>query len=366
MAEENEDGTEKTEDPTDKKLRDAHEKGDVAKSQEVNTWFIMAASLIVIAGFGASMAENLMTSFHGIVENSHQIAVDDGGLRKLWYLIGQMLTVALLVPLGVLAAAGLLGNIIQHAPVFSLEPLTPKFSKISPIAGFGRLFSSQSLLNFGKGLVKITLVTLILIAVIWPERDSLDLLVRTDVSQILPIVLEMTIKLVGATFALFTVIAIVDYAYEKWKWLQKQKMTIKEIKDEHKAQEGDPQVKGRIRQIRQERARKRMMTAVPEADVVITNPTHYSVALKYEKGMNAPLVLAKGVDDVAFRIRDVAKEHDIPIVESPPLARALYATVEIDEEVPSEHYRAVADVIGYVMKLNAKRGWRATPNKLNS
>lgn len=359
MAEEDEDGTEKTEDPTDKKLRDAQEKGDVAKSQEVNTWFIMAASLIVIAGFAGNMATGLMESFAGIVEHSYSIPVDEGGLRKLWYLIGQMLIVPLLLPLGVLAIGGFLGNIIQHPPVLSLEPITPKWSKISPVAGLGRLFSSQSLLNFGKGLVKIAMVTLLLIAVIWPERDSLDLLVRTDISQLLPIVLDLTIKLVGATFALFTVIAIIDFAYEKWKWMQKQKMTLKEVKDEHKAQQGDPQIKGRIRQIRQERARKRMMAAVPDASVIVTNPTHYSIALKYEKGMNAPLLLAKGIDDVAFRIRDVAKEHNIPIVESPPLARALYATVDIDQEVPSEHYRAVADVIGYVMKLNAKRGWRS-------
>lgn len=273
-------------------------------------------------------------------------------------MIGEMLVMPLLLPLGILAAAGLLGNIIQHKPVFSTEPVMPKFSKVSPIAGFGRLFSSQSLLNFGKGLVKITLVSIILVAVIWPERDRLDLLVRTDVAQILPIVLELTLKLVGATFILFTVIAIVDYAYEKWKWLQKQKMTLKEVKDEHKAQEGDPQIKGRIRQIRLERARKRMMKAVPNASVIVTNPTHYSIALKYEKGMNAPLVLAKGIDEVAFRIREVAKEHNIPLVENPPLARALYATVDIDQEVPSEHYRAVADVISYVMKLNAKRRWR--------
>lgn len=359
MAEEDEDGTEKTEDPTEKKLRDAQEKGDVAKSQEVNTWFIMAASLIVIAGFAGNMATGLMESFAGIVEHSYSIPVDEGGLRKLWYLIGQMLIVPLLLPLGVLAIGGFLGNIIQHPPVLSLEPITPKWSKISPVAGLGRLFSSQSLLNFGKGLVKIAMVTLLLIAVIWPERDSLDLLVRTDISQLLPIVLDLTIKLVGATFALFTVIAIIDFAYEKWKWMQKQKMTLKEVKDEHKAQQGDPQIKGRIRQIRQERARKRMMAAVPDASVIVTNPTHYSIALKYEKGMNAPLLLAKGIDDVAFRIRDVAKEHNIPIVESPPLARALYATVDIDQEVPSEHYRAVADVIGYVMKLNAKRGWRS-------
>lgn len=358
MAEEAEDGGEKTEDPSQKRLQDAHEKGDVAKSQEVNTWFVMAASLIVIAGFANSMASNLMTSFAGMMEHSHSISVDGGGLELLWQKVGEMLVVPLLLPMGVLAIAGLLGNLVQHPPLLSTEPLVPKISKISPIAGLGRLFSTQSLLNFGKGIVKLTLVSIIIVAVIWPERDRLDAVVRTDISAVLPIVRELTLKLVGAILILFTVIAIVDFAYEKWKWLQKQKMTIKEVKDEFKTQEGDPQIKGRIRQIRQERSRKRMMAAVPQASVVITNPTHYSIALKYERGMNAPLMLAKGIDDVAFRIREVAKEHDIPIVENPPLARALYATVEIDEEVPEEHYRAVADVISYVMKLAAKRSWR--------
>ena len=134
---------------------------------------------------------------------------------------------------------------------------------------------------------------------------------------------------------------------------------MKEIKDEHKAQERDPQLKGRIRQIRQERSRKRMMAAVPKADVIVTNPTHFSIALKYERGMNAPVVLAKGVDDMAFRIREVAKDNKIPLVENPPLARALYAIVDIDEEVPEEHYKAVADVISYVMKLNHRAAWRS-------
>lgn len=358
MAEEDENGAEKTEEPTQKKLRDAQEQGDVAKSQEVNTWFIFAGALVVIAGFSGSMATSLATSFAGIVEHSYSLPVDNGGLRKLWSMIGEMLIMPLLLPLCILAVAGLLGNLVQHQPVLSAEPVMPKLSKISPIAGFGRLFSSQSLLNFGKGLVKITLVSIILVAVIWPERDRLDLMVRTDIAQVLPIVLELTIRLVGATFGLFTVIAIVDYAYEKWRWLERQRMTLKEVKDEHKQQEGDPQIKGRIRQIRLERARKRMMAAVPQASVVVTNPTHYSVALKYERGMNAPVLLAKGVDDVAFRIREVAKEHNIPLVANPPLARALYATVDIDQEIPGEHYKAVADVISYVMKLNAKGSWR--------
>lgn len=359
MAEEAEDGGEKTEDPSDKKLRDAHEKGDVAKSQEVSTWFIIAGALIVISGFAPSTALQLLESMTGLIEQSDTISVDSGGLIQLWARIGEMMIMPLLIPMAILAAAGLIGNLIQHQPVFSTEPLVPKLSKISLFAGFKRLFSSQSLLNFAKGLVKISLVGAVIVAVVYPEKSRLDLMVRTDVALILPVVQELTIKVVSATLILFTVIAIVDYAYEKWRWTEKQKMTLKEVKDEFKAQEGDPQLKGRIRQIRQERARKRMMAAVPNADVIVTNPTHYSIALKYERGMNAPILLAKGVDDVAFRIREVAKEHDIPFVENPPLARALYATVDVDEEIPEDHYRAVADVISFVMKLNTRRAWRS-------
>ena len=359
MAEEAEDGGEKTEDPTDKKLRDAHEKGDVAKSQEVNAWFVMAASLVVVGGFAGGTASKLMVAFRGIVEQSDSISVDGAGLAKLWSEMGNVLMMPMLLPMLVIGFAGLMGNMIQHAPLISTEPITPKLSKISLIAGFGRLFSSQSLLNFGKGVMKLTLVTMVMVAVLWPQRDRLDLMVHTDLNLLLPIVQEMTVQVVGAVLILFTVIAIVDFAYEKWKWMQKQKMTLKEIKDEHKAQEGDPQLKGRIRQIRLERSRKRMMAAVPKADVIVTNPTHFSIALKYERGMNAPVVLAKGVDDVAFRIREVANDHKIPLVENPPLARALYATVEIDQEVPEEHYKAVADVISYVMKLNYRAAWRS-------
>ncbi|MEM8839662.1 MAG: flagellar biosynthesis protein FlhB [Pseudomonadota bacterium] len=358
MAEEAEDGGEKTEDPTQKRLDDAHKKGDVAKSQEVNTWFVMAASAIIIAGLSGTMASNLMVSLGGIIEHAHQIPVEGAGMEMLWRKTGEMLLLPMLLPMAILAAAGLIANLVQHPPLFATEPITPKLSKISPIAGFWRLFSLQSLLNFAKGVVKISLVSAVLIAVIWPERDKLDALVRTDIELLMPIVQWLVVKIVAAVLILFTVIAVADYAFEKWRWIQRQKMTIKEVKDEFKAQEGDPQIKSRIRQLRQERARKRMMAAVPSADVIVTNPTHYSIALKYERGMNAPVVVAKGIDEIAFRIREVAKEHDIPLFENAPLARALYATVEIDQEIPQEHYKAVADVISYVMKLAQRRTWQ--------
>jgi flagellar biosynthetic protein FlhB len=151
-----------------------------------------------------------------------------------------------------------------------------------------------------------------------------------------------------------TVVAALDYLFERAQWMKKQRMSIQEVKDEYKQMEGDPTVKAKLRQIRAERGRKRMMAAVPSATVIITNPTHYAVALKYEQGMGAPLVVAKGVDAVAFKIREIGQEHDIPVVENPPLARALHATVQIDEEITPEHYKAVAEVIGYVMRLKAK------------
>ncbi|MEM9206676.1 MAG: EscU/YscU/HrcU family type III secretion system export apparatus switch protein, partial [Pseudomonadota bacterium] len=170
--------------------------------------------------------------------------------------------------------------------------------------------------------------------------------------------LEISVIIMIAVLAAFAAIAGLDFAYQKFQWMQRQKMTVKEVKDEFKQTEGDPLVKGKIRQIRMERAKARMMAAVPDATVVVTNPTHFSVALKYESGMPAPLCVAKGVDEIALKIRGVATENDVPIVENPPLARALYATVDIDQEIPSEHYKAVAQVIGYVMQLNEKRRWR--------
>jgi flagellar biosynthetic protein FlhB len=250
-------------------------------------------------------------------------------------------------------------NLIQHRPVWSIEPITPKLSKISPLSGAKRLFSSEALVNFGKGLVKILLVGTVVVAVSWPERDRLDTMMTADPVAILLIFQELGIKIFIATLAVVTVIAGADFFYVRQKWWKKQMMTVQETREEYKQMEGDPHVKGRIRQLRQEKARTRMMAAVPDATVVITNPTHYAVALKYDKSMNAPKCVAKGADAVALRIRAVANENDVPIVENPPLARALFASVDIDETIPAEHFKAVAEVVGFVMRLKQNRGgWR--------
>jgi len=238
--------------------------------------------------------------------------------------------------------------------VVTAENMKPKLSKISLKEGVKRLFGTKSLMNLAKGVVKIVVVSIVSFMIVWPERDRLALMMTWDVAQLLPVVQTMALKMFAGVIAVMTVVAVLDYLFERMQWMKKQRMTVQEVKDEYKQMEGDPTVKAKLRQIRVERGRKRMMAAVPTATVIITNPTHYAVALKYEQGMGAPVVVAKGVDAVAFKIREIGQEHDVPIVENPPLARALHATVEIDQEVKPEHYKAVAEVIGYVMRLKAK------------
>jgi flagellar biosynthetic protein FlhB len=191
---------------------------------------------------------------------------------------------------------------------------------------------------------------------LWPKRSELDSLVSMDPAVILPLVKTLSLEVLGTVIAILAIVAAVDYLFQYHTWYQRQKMSLREMKEEFRQTEGDPLVKGKIRQLRQSRMRKRMIAAVPKASVVITNPTHYAIALQYERGMNAPLCVAKGVDALALRIRAVAGEHAIPVVENPPLARALHATVEVDQEIPPEHYKAVAEVIGFVMKLRRAVG----------
>ena len=264
------------------------------------------------------------------------------------------LIAALGVPLVMLVLAAIAGNMMQHRLVWSGEQLKPKLSKISPLAGVKRIFGKQALANFAKGLFKLAALGGVMTAILWPERHRLESMLRYDPAAIFGLVTSLSLHLMGAVVAMLAVVAIADYFFQYRQWYNRQKMSLREMKEEFKQSEGDPQVKGRIRQLRQARMRKRMMAAVPKASVIITNPTHFSVALSYERGMPAPVCVAKGVDNIALKIREIAGKYDIPVVENVPLARALYATVEIDEEIPVEHYHAVAEVIGYVMGL--KRG----------
>jgi flagellar biosynthesis protein FlhB len=358
MAEQDQHDTDRTEDPTQKRLDEALERGDVVKSQEVSTWFVIAGGALVLAAFAGSMGSGLTTTFRGLFANAHQIPLDGPGLVAIVLRIEREVLASVAIPLVVLVLAAIVGNMIQHRLVWSAQPLKPQFSKISPLAGLKRLFSSQALANFAKGLVKLVLIGGVMFALLWPQRDRLEALVNTDLLGALSITRSLALSMLGAVVAIMFFVAAADYLFQYRQWFERQKMSVRELKEEFKQTEGDPMIKGKIRQLRQSRMRKRIIAAVPKASVVITNPTHYSIALQYERGMNAPVCVAKGVDGLALRIREVASEHSIPIVENPPLARALHAVVEIDQEIPPEHYKAVAEVIGYVMRLR-----RAAPSR---
>jgi flagellar biosynthetic protein FlhB len=353
MADEN-DAAEKTEDPTQKRLDDAHDRGDVAKSQEVNTWFMIAGATLVLSTFSGSIGAGILMPLRNVVANSWMIHADGPGLLALSQSLGIALIAALGVPLLMLMIAAIAGNMVQHRLVWSGESLKPKLSKISPLAGAKRVFGKQAAANFAKGIFKVAALGAVMTAILWPERHRLDAMVRFDPTAILGVTTTLTLQLLGAVVALLALVAIADYFFQYRQWFERQKMSLREMKEEFKQSEGDPHIKARIRQLRHARMKKRMMAAVPKASVIITNPTHYAVALSYDRGMSAPVCVAKGVDTIALKIREVAKAHDIPIVENVPLARALHATVEIDDEIPVEHYHAVAEIIGYVMGL--KRG----------
>ena len=352
MADEND--ADKTEDPTQKRLDDAQDRGDVAKSQEVNTWFLIAGATLVLSTFSGSIGGGIQMPLRNLIANSWMFSVDGPGLLELAQSLEYVLIAALGVPLLMLALSAIAGNMVQHRLVWSGESLKPKFSKISPAAGATRIFGKQAAANFAQGIFKLVALGVVMGAVLWPERYRLESMVRFDPAAILGVTTSLTLRLLGSVVAMLAVVAIADYFFQYRQWYERQKMSLQEMKQEFKQSEGDPHIKGKLRQLRHARMKKRMMTAVPKASVIITNPTHYAVALSYERGMTAPVCVAKGVDLIARRIREIAAEHNIPIVENVPLARALYATVEIDAEIPVEHYHAVAEIIGYVMGL--KRG----------
>jgi flagellar biosynthetic protein FlhB len=354
MAEEDRHDADRTEDPTQKRLDEAVRRGDVVKSQEVSTWFIIAGATLIVLAFSNSMVGNLAMTFRGLVANAHDIPMNPNGVLAIASRLGRETLTAVAIPFILLMLAAVLGNLIQHRLVWSAEPLRPSLSKISPIAGLKRLFSKLAMVNFAKGLAKLVLIGAIMVALMWPQRYRLESLVGTELTGILVLTRSLSLEILGAVVAILALVAAADYLFQYRQWFERQKMSKQELKEEFKQAEGDPTIRAKMRQMRQQRSRKRMMAAVPKASVVITNPTHYAIALHYERGMDAPVCVAKGVDLIALKIKEVAGEHEVPVVENPPLARVLHATVEIDEQIPAEHYKAVAEIIGYVMKLRRR------------
>lgn len=349
------DDSQKTEEPTAKKREDAFKKGDVPRSQEVRHWFMLVTMAIILSTIAPGTAVQLKTILGGIIANSSQFPADGAGILHLVRGIIMSVGYVLAVPMTFIIAGALAGAMLQHRPVLSWEKPKPKFSNLSPAKGFKRMFSSNSIVEFLKTTLKFVIVGGVVVYVIWPDLSVLSQMTSIPVQDMLNVVVVLMLRLLIGVIAIMTIIAGMDVIYQRFQHTKKLRMSKQEIKDEHKQLDGDPHIKARIRQIRNERARRRMMAAVPESDVVITNPTHYAVALKYDfDTMDVPVVVAKGIDEVAQRIRKVAAESDVPIIENPPLARSLHATVEIDDEIDADHYRAVAEVIGYVLKLKNK------------
>jgi flagellar biosynthetic protein FlhB len=350
-----EDKSQQTEQPTQRRLDQADDKGDVVKSQEVTTFVVLLGGTLSIAIFGKSTAESFTRMFRVFLEQPDRMPVDSNGVMMLFG--ATVLHVGLLLTpvFAVLVGMALAGHLLQTGFVFSSERLKPNLSKLSPLSGLKRIFGLEGASNLVKGILKIAIVGTAVWTALWPMRGQLASLLDESTADMAGDMVHLIIRIMIAALTVLAVIAVLDYSLQRYRFMQRNRMSKQEVKDEFRQTDGDPAVKARIRRVRLERARRRMMAAVPEATVVITNPTHYAIALKYESGkMAAPICVAKGMDALALRIRAVAEEAEVPIVENPPLARALYASVELDEAVPPEHYKAVAQVIGYVMRLTGQ------------
>ncbi len=354
MAEDTDD-SQKTEEPTQKKLDDARKKGQVASSREINHWFVILGITTWAVLFAPSMMGDIKLALMRFVEFPHAMGGDIQQLRLVLIRVLGEIGLALLFPVLVLVAVTLGGGLVQNGLVIAAERVQPKLERISLIGGVKRLFSLKAIVEFVKGVLKLAVVAAVATFLILPAFDILPSLPAFEISQVMGLVHGLAQRMLIGVLAVMSVIAVLDFLYQKYEFRKNMRMSKHELREEFKQTEGDPMIKSRLRQIRMERARRRMMAAVPEADVVITNPTHYAVALKYEPTeMVAPRLVAKGVDSLARRIREIAEEHDIVVMENPPLAQALYAGVEIDQEIPEDHYKAVAEIIGYVFRLKRK------------
>jgi flagellar biosynthetic protein FlhB len=354
MADGEDDG--KTEQPSERRLGRAREEGDVPQSQEVKTAAVLVGITTVVWLMAPMVMGRIRSALIPLLDQSYAIRV--GNETELMGLISNLLIrIGLIaaIPLLFLLAVGVSAAIAQTGFMISPSKLAPDLNKLNPMTGLGRMFSLRSVVELVKSIVKLVVVGTIIYIVMKPRMSDLESLVSMGIVGILDYVHRTLLHLLIAVVLAVVFIAIIDWFYQRHAFMQKLKMTKQEVKDEHKQTEGDPMIKSRIRSLRIQRARQRMMAAVPKADVVVTNPTHYAVALRYEaETMQAPVLVAKGQNLVAKRIREIAEENEVPIVENPPLARALYATVELDCEIPPEHYKAVAEVISYVMRLKGK------------
>ena len=368
MAEES--GQEKTEDPTPKRIREAREKGDVPRSKELATTLVLMTAVASVFVFGAQLADKML----GIMESNfvldRQSVFDTNKMLAHFESSSWDAVLGVSGIFSIILVAAFIGPIALGGWNFSGKSLAPKGSRISPLAGIKRMFSLKALVELFKAIAKFSLVGGFAILILWNIRSEILALATFEARPAIKEAIDIVVWVFMALSAVLILIAAVDVPYQIYEYTEKMKMTLQEVKDELKNTEGKPEVKGRIRQLQREIAQRQMMKSVPEADVVITNPTHYAVALKYDgEGRGAPVLVAKGVDFLAFKIREVAEEHDVPVLSAPPLARAIYNFTEIEEEIPSGLYMAVAQVLAYVFQLKRykeRQAERPTDIKVDS
>lgn len=345
---------EKTEEPTAKKRQDARKKGQVGKSQELSTAFVLLAGFFLLKVLWSGIYADIANYTTYIFSHLDQ-TLDTEGLMTLLIGVMEILArTAMPIMLGIMIV-GLGVNFYQVGIMFSVDQLQPDLGKLNPLTGVGRMFSKRSLVELIKSLLKIAIIGVILYLFLRDELLGMPQFIYFDLPKSLQEMAGIVFKMAFQIIGVIMILAVLDLGYQKWQTTQDLKMTKQEVKDEFKQTEGDPQIKGKIRQKQRQMAMARMMQEVPKADVIVTNPTHFAVALQYHKGMVAPLVLAKGQDLVAKRIKDIARENRVPIVENRPLARALYASTEVGDLVPAELYQAVAEVLAYVFRLRHPR-----------
>ena len=360
-----EDKSSKTEEPTEKKLRDARKKGDVPQSRETGTAMVVFALLMIFVFVLPSVSGPIISALQIPLVNAGatRIGTDNAGLADAGGVLqGLASTLGLsLAPIAaIMVLAALFGVMVQGHTVVSAERIKPKMSKLNPLSGFKRLFSADAFVEFLKNTAKVLVIGII---TVWAVRDIAQSLGQTQglIPESLADVSQSKVSWIFMATTVFLLpVALADIIWKRFEWRKKQMMSLKEVRDEHKDSEGDPIIRSRRAELRMARARQRMAQAMPTASVVLTNPTHFAVALRYEPGTDdVPICVAKGVDIMAHRIRELAREHDIPMIENRPLARALHGSVEVDQRIPVEHWQAVAEIIGFVMDM--RRNVRRKP-----
>ncbi len=353
---ESESGADKSEEPTGKRLEESRKKGQIARSKELNTLAVTLTGTIALMIFGAQMGDAMLDLMRGNFSLSRDVLMNEGSMALHLLASGKHALQAMLPFLIALLIASIAGPIVLGGWLFSVEALQPKGSRMNPLAGLKRMFSVQALVELLKALAKFLVILAVALLVLSMDQDDLLSIANEPVE---PAILH-SLQVVGWSALWLScgliLIAAVDVPFQLWSHKNKLKMTKQEVRDEYKDTEGKPEVKGRIRQLQREMAERRMMQAVPQADVVITNPTHFAVALKYDPDNGgAPVLLAKGGDFLALKIREIAQEHQVMVLESPALARAVYYSTELEQEIPAGLYLAVAQVLAYVYQLRQYR-----------